>query len=79
MGPDRDLVPLENPSDPQYNFSAHQVSTTNVSKKSFNICPIETYTRYGMKLLFYLMDDIFQVLQSIINTLVVYNVVFDSL
>ena len=52
---------------------------TNVSKKSFNICPIETYTRYGMELLFYLMDDIFQVLQSIINTFVVYNVAFDSL
>ena len=59
--------------------SQHQVSTTNVSKKSFNICPIETYTRYVMELLFYLMDDIFQVLQSIINTFVVYNVAFDSL
>ena len=34
---------------------------------------------YGMELLFYLMDDIFQVLQSIINTFVVYNVAFDSL
>ena len=79
MGPDRDLVPLENPSDPQYNFSAHQVSMTNVSKKSFNICPIETYTRYGMELLFYLMDDIFQVLQSIINTFVAYNDAFDLL
>ena len=50
--PDDHLASLENPSDPQYNFSAHQVSTTNVSKKSFNICPIETYTRYGMKLCF---------------------------
>ena len=37
MGTDRDLSSLENPSDPQYNYSAHQVSTTNVSKKSFNM------------------------------------------
>ena len=51
-GTDDHLSHWENPSDPQYNFSAHQVSTTNVSKKSFNICPIEPYTRYGMELLF---------------------------
>ena len=37
---------------------------------------LETYTRYGMELLFYLMDDIFQVLQSIINTFAVFNVAF---
>ena len=49
MGPDDHLVPLANPSDPQYNFSAHQVSTTNVSKKSFNIGPIETYKRIFLR------------------------------
>ena len=32
-----------------------------------------------MELLFYLMDDIFQVLQSIINTFVAYNDAFDLL
>ena len=45
-------------------------------QKSHLTCPIETYTRYVMELLFYLMDDIFQVLQSIINTFVVFNVAF---
>ena len=48
-------------------------------KKSHLTCPIETYTRYVMELLFYLMDDIFQVLQSIINTFVTYNDAFDLL